>query len=134
MAKRRAFQKRKKSKRGVKKKFKDAMLKLRRMSKKQQYEVAAGASNEFIKDLVSYMKKLRNKPHLVKNSKHRKTLKKHRKQLRRLINSRVGVKSKRKILLMKGGFLPLLIPIIMASIGGAATIGAAATQAAIMKS
>ena len=103
------------------------------MSKKQEYKVVAGASNEFIRDISKHISKLRNKPHLVKNSKHRKTLKKHQKKLRRLINSKVGVKSKRTILFMKGGIFPLLIPIISAAIGAAGSVAAAGTSAAILR-
>ena len=62
MSKRRAFHKRKKSKVAIKKKFQDAMLKLRRVSKQQQRKVVAGASDEFIKDMSTYISKLWNKP------------------------------------------------------------------------
>lgn len=132
MAKRRHF-KVKKSKMTVKKKFKNAMFKLRHMSKKKQQNVVAGASKEFIKDISKHLSKIRSKPHLVKNSKHRKQLKRHRAKLQRLVNPQVSLDKKRKILLMKGGIIPFLIPIICASIGAAGTVGAAAAGAAIAK-
>ena len=125
--------KRKKSKMTVKKKFKNAMFKLRRMGKKKQQNVIAGASREFIKDISAYLSKIRRQPQLVKKFKHRRQLKKYRGKLRRLVNPQVSLEKKRNILLMKGGIAPFLIPIICASIGAAGTIGAAATGAAIAK-
>jgi len=130
MAKRRGYKRQKKSKMVVKKKFKIAMLKLRRMSKKQQQETVAGASKEFIRDMSTVLNKMRNKPHLVKSSKHRKQLKRHRTKLRRLVSPQVSLDKKRKILLMKGGIAPLLIPILCASIGAAGAVGSAAVMRA----
>lgn len=118
----------------VKSKFKNAMFHLRRLKRHNQRKSVAGASREFIKDISMHMKKIQNKPHLVGNSKHRRQLKKHASKLRRLINPQVSLEKKRRILLMKGGIIPFLIPIICASIGAAGSIGAAATSAAIMKS
>jgi hypothetical protein len=132
MAKRRHF-KVKKSKMSVKNKFKNAMFKLRRMGKRKQQNVIAGASKEFIKDISDYLSKIRRKPHLVKNWKHRKQLKRHRVKLQRLVNPQVSLDKKRKILLMRGGIFPFVIPIICASIGAAGTVGAAAVGAAIAK-
>lgn len=132
MAKRRRF-KDKKSKFTVKKKFKNAMFNMRRMSKKKQQNVIAGASREFIKDISVYLSKIRRKPYLVKNSKHRRQLKKHRGKLQHLVSPQVSLDRKRKILLMRGGIAPFLIPIICASIGAAGTVGAAATGAAIAR-
>ena len=125
--------KRKKSKMTVKKKFKNAMFKLRRMGKKKQQNVIAGASREFIKDISAHLSKIRRQPKLVKKIKHRRQLKKYRGKLRRLVNPQVSLEKKRNILLMKGGIAPFLIPIICASIGAAGTVGAAATGAAIAK-
>ena len=118
----------------VKAKFKNAMFQLRRISKQKQRNSVATASNEFIKDLSKHLAKIRMQPHLVKNKKHRTQLKRNRGKLLNLINPQVSLGKKRGILLMKGGIIPLLIPIICASIGAAGTVGAAATSAAIMKS
>lgn len=117
----------------VKRKFFNAMQSLRRMSRKQQRLRASNASNEFIRDVSSIMKKLRTKPHLVTN-KHKRLLKRYKKPLRRLVQSGSSVKSKRKVLLMRGGIIPFLIPIICAAIGAAGTVGAGAAGAAIMRS
>lgn len=134
MAKRRRKRGKKSSKVNVKPKFKQAMFKIRRMSKQGQRKIVAQASPQFVKDVGIFLSKIRNRPHLIKNAKHRRQLKRHGTKLRRLVNPHVSVEKKRRILLMKGGIIPFLVPIICASIGAAGTVGAAATSAAIMKS
>ena len=118
----------------IKDKFKKAMFKLRRFKRQNQRLTVARASREFINDISQYLKKIQTRPHLVKNKKHRQTLKKHRGKLRRLVDPHLSTEKKRQILLMKGGIVPFLIPIICASIGAAGSVGAAATSAAILKS
>lgn len=125
---------RKKAQIQVKKKFRHAMLKMRRMSRQQQRKIVTGSSTEFIKDMSKFLSKLRTKAYLVKSSKHRRQLKRHKHKLRHLVNPSIPIEKKRKILLMKGGIAPFLIPIICASITAAGGVGAAATSAAIMKS
>ena len=134
MAKRRSRRSKKSSKVYVKSKFKKAMFKLRRMSKQRQRKIVAQASPEFIKDVGIFLSKIRTEPHLIRNAKHRRQLKRQRSKLLRLVNPHVSVEKKRRILLMRGGIVPFLIPIICAGIGAAGTVGAAATSAAIMKS
>ena len=117
----------------VKPKFADALRRLKRMKKANQKTAIFGASNEFIRDLSSFMQKIKHRPDLVSKSR-RKTLAKHRAKLRKLIHAKTSIDNKRLILSQTGGILPFLIPIICASITAAGGIGAAATSAAIIKS
>ena len=114
------------------------MQKLNRMSPAKRRLATIGASNVFIRDVSNAVKKIRTRPHLVKGAKHRQVLKKHRNKLRRLVNPRVSINKKRRILTQVGGIVPLLIPVIVAAIGAAGTtaagIGGAAVHAAISKS
>ena len=126
--------KQKSKKIAVKQKFVQAMSRLRRMKKNQQKAVVSKASNEFIRDVSGFMKKIRNKPNLVKKTAHRKTLKRYSKHLRKLIHAKTPIHKKRLILQQRGGIFPFLIPIIIAGISAAGSIGAAATSAAILKS
>ena len=103
-----------------------------RMSKQKQKQNVAGASNEFIRDVSSFMNKLRKQPHLV-GSRHKATLRKHKQKLRRLVSSKTPIHVKRAILQQKGGIIPLLIPLIVAAIGATGAVGAAATHAGIMR-
>ena len=117
-------------------KFKRAMFTLKKLTPEKRRLATIGASNLFIRDVSSALKKIRSRPHLVKG-KHRKVLKKHRDKLRRLVNAKVSINKKRSILTQKGGIVPVLIPIICAAIGAAGTtaagIGGAAVHAAISK-
>ena len=116
----------------VKKQFKQALARLRRMTPVKQREAVWGASNVFVNDVVNFMKKIRHKGHLVKPS-HRKILKRHRLKLRKLVHPKTSMHRKRMILSQKGGFLSILLPIIVALIGAGGGIGAAAVSAKIMK-
>ena len=116
----------------IKSKFADAVKRLKRMSQSRQKSSILRASDEFIRDMCSFIQQLKHRPDLVKSS-HRKTLKRHRKKLRKLIHAKTPILEKRVMLTQRGGFFPFLIPIIVASITGAASIGAAATSAAIIK-
>ena len=117
-------------------KFTRAMQTLKRLSPEKRRLATIGASNVFIRDVSSALKKIRARPHLVKG-KHRKVLKKHRNKLRRLVSAKVSVNKKRSILTQKGGIAPILIPIICASIAAAgstaAGIGGAAVSAAMSR-
>ena len=117
-------------------KFKRAMNTLKGLSPEKRRLATIGASNVFIRDVSSALKKIRTRPHLVKAS-HQKVLKKHRNKLRNLVNAKVSINKKRSILTQKGGIVPLLIPVICAAIGAAGTtaagVGGAAVHAAISK-
>ena len=116
----------------AKKKFIKSISYLRRLKPQKQREMMLNSSNEFIRDISSFLAKIRKRPDLV-TAKHRKVLKKHRNKLRKLVHAKTGVQSKRLILSQKGGIIPFLIPIITAVIGGASSIAAGATTAAILK-
>lgn len=117
----------------VKGKFYNALQSLRRMKAKEQRMRASNASREFIKDVSKVMRQIRTKPHLVSN-KHRKILKRYKKPLRQLIKRNSSLARQRKVLLLRGGILPFLVPIICASIAAAGSVGASAAGAAIMRS
>ena len=133
-----------------KKQFVKAMFSLAKMSEQKQREAATQASPQFIKDLCKVLSNLRNHPELL-NAKQRKRIQPHINKLRKLIHSKTSMAKKRLILsqsisgahakapfskrpIQKGGILPILIPIICASIAGGTTIAASAVGAAIMKS
>jgi hypothetical protein len=138
------------------KQFVKAMFSLHKMSKQKQREAAMQASPQFIRDLCKVLSNLRNHPELL-NAKQRKRIQPHVNKLRKLIHSKTSIAKKRLILsqtanrthakapfsskrtllarpIQKGGILPILIPIICASIAGGTTIAASAVGAAIMKS
>lgn len=117
----------------VKRKFIKAMKSLQDMPKRKQRIAAVNASNEFIRDVGRFMKKIQKRPGLVMKAAHRKILQRNKKKLRKLIHAKTPVTEKRLILAQKGGIIPALIPIVCAIIGAAGTIGASATHAAISK-
>lgn len=117
----------------VKRKFNNAMRRLHRLKGAQQRVLVKGASNEFIRDVSGFLKKIRGKSHLVKSARHRNTLKRHRKKLQKLVHAKTPLDKKRKILLQRGGIAPLLIPIIVAIIGAGGGVASAATHAAISR-
>ena len=121
----------------VKKQFKKAIAHLRQMKPAKQRAAVVGASNMFIRDVSSFMKRLRNKPHLVKPA-HQKVLKRHKQKLKKLVNAKTPIYKKRLILYQHGGqiggqFISILLPIILAAIGAGGTIGGSAVAATIMK-
>ena len=116
----------------VKRQFKQALARLRRMTPVKQREAILGSSSRFINDITNFMKKIRHKAHLVKPS-HRRILKRHKKKLQKLVHPKTTVRRKRLILSQKGGFISILLPIIVALIGAGGSIGAGAVGAAIMK-
>ena len=116
----------------TKRKFVNAIKRLKGMKKDAQLKAVLGASNEFIKDLSVYIRQLRRRPDLVKAS-HRKVLKKHGTKLRKLIHAKTPIHQKRLILMQSGGIFPFLIPVITAVLSAGGAIGAAATSAAILK-
>ena len=116
----------------VKRKFYNALQSLRRMSPKQQRLRAKNASKEFVTDVSNVMSKIRRRPNLVSN-KHKKILRRYKKPLRQLVKKDSSAKRKRKVLLLRGGILPFLVPIICAGIGAAGSIGASAVGSAVMR-
>ena len=137
MAKRKGAKTKKHSKRKakirVKSKFVKALQSLRKMKTQEQRMRTKNASNEFIQDVSRTISRLRTRPDLV-NSKHRRILKRYKKPLRQLVNRASSIKQKRKVLLLRGGIFPALIPILCATIGAAGAVGASAAGAAVMKS
>ena len=67
------------------------------------------ANNQFIRKFCTHIKKLR---HAKLNKSQRKVLQANKATLRKLANGKVSLKSKRKMLSQRGGFLPALIPLI----------------------
>ena len=82
----------------VKRKFVNAMKKLKGMKASKQRTAVLGASTEFIRDVSGLMSKLRKQPQLV-NTSQRKVLKTHRSKLRKLIHAKTPINNKRLILL-----------------------------------
>ena len=120
----------------VKRQFRRAMKHLQRMNPVKQRTAVVGASNKFIRDMTGFLSKIRSKGDLVKPS-HRKILRRHRKKLKKLVNPKTSIATKRLILSQKGGIAPALIPVIVALIGAgggvAASAAGGAAHAAIMK-
>lgn len=92
----------------VKKKFKKAIAHLSKVSKDKQRKILKNASNEFIVDIQNFFRSIRRKAYLF-NAAQRKVLKKYKRNLQKLVNSKVTLKTKRKILSMKGGLPPLAL-------------------------
>lgn len=103
------------------------------MTPVKQRATVLSASDRFIHDFTKFLRNIRNKGHLMKPS-HRRILKKHRNKLRKLVKANTPMNMKRLILTQKGGIVPFLIPLAVAMIGAAGTVGASAAGAAIMKS
>ena len=74
------------------------------------------ANNGFIRQMCTHVKKLRYKK---LTGKQVKSLKRHAPKLRTLANSKVSLTKKRKLLSQRGGFLSVLAPILMSTIGPA---------------
>lgn len=74
------------------------------------------ANNGFIRQMCTHIKKLRHKK---LRGKQIKALKRHAPKLRTLVNSKVPLSKKRRLLSQRGGLLPMLAPILMSTIGPA---------------
>ena len=103
--------KRKTKSRRAPSKFAKAIQALKRMRPSQRCIAIRHANDRFIRDMVSHVRKLRNKklsPKMVKQ------VKRHSQNLRWIANPKISLKKKRNRLAQKGGlaFLPLLAPII----------------------
>lgn len=110
MAKRKAV----KRKRGKSSKFSEAIRALQRMKANQRYNAIRYANDRFIHDIVSHVRKLRTRK---LPPQRRKLLKRFTKKLRFIINPKVSLQHKRKTLTQKGGFLPNLLPMLIANKG-----------------
>ena len=74
------------------------------------------ANDNFVRKFCTHVKKLR---HTKLHPSQHKVLAVNRAKLRKLANSKVSLKSKRKMLTQRGGFLPALIPLIASVVGPA---------------
>ena len=97
-------------------KFRSALLQLKRLKPHHQCEAMKMANNGFIRQMCTHVKKLRR---AKLNGKQINSLKRHRNKLRALTNARVSLARKRKLLSQRGGFLPLLIPLLGSIVGPA---------------
>ena len=109
-----AYQKKKKSRR-TSSKFVKAIQTLKRMRPKQRYIAIRHSNDKFIRDVVSHVRKLRNRK---LSPKMKGIVKKHTKSLRLLANGKVSLKRKRNRLSQKGGgILGVLLPLLSAVAG-----------------
>lgn len=90
-------------------KFSNAIQSLRRMKMGQRCNAIRFANDKFIRDIVTHVKRLRNKK---VSPQVRKSLRKHSKKLRFITNPKVSIQRKRNALSQKGGILPFLLPIL----------------------
>ena len=98
------------SRRGsTKNKFVQTLQKLKSLPNAHKYQAMRMANNNFVRKFCVHVKKLRHKK---LQPSQRKVLEANRSKLRKLANSKVSLKSKRKMLTQRGGFLPALIPLI----------------------
>ena len=74
------------------------------------------ANNGFIRQMCTHIKNLRYKK---LKGKQIKALKRHAPKLRKLVSSKVSLNKKRRLLSQRGGFLSMLAPVLMSSIGPA---------------
>ena len=112
MAKRRMVKRK-----GVKRKpskFSKAIQSLQRMKGDQRCNAIRFANDKFIRDIVSHVKKLRTRK---VSAKDQKLLKRYSTKLRFISSPKVSLQKKRQTLTQKGGFLPLLLPILTLAIG-----------------
>ena len=105
-----AFQ-RKTKRRRAPTKFVKAIRELKHMRPSQRCIAIRHSNDRFIRDVVSHVRKLRNKK---LSPKMLKQVKRHSKHLRWIANPKISLKKKRQRLSQKGGFafLPLLAPLI----------------------
>ena len=88
-------------------KFNVTLKRLRKLNPFQRRSAMQVANDKFIRHFVSQVKKLKRATGLQPSLKTK--LKRHTKALRKLTNQRTSMKSKRKMLSQRGGFLPLLL-------------------------
>ena len=90
------------------------------------------ANHKFVNDLCAATRKLRYAK-IKLTPTLRKKLTRHRQHLRSLANRRTSVQTKKKLLTQRGGVLPFLIPLIVAGISAAGSVGAAAVHGAVSR-
>lgn len=90
-------------------KFSKTIQTLRKMNTADRCKAIRFANDKFIRDMVTHVKKLRNKK---VSPQTRKLLRKHRKRLRFIANPKVSMQRKRKALSQKGGFVGALLPLL----------------------
>ena len=90
-------------------KFVQTLRKVKSLPNAHKYQAMRMANNNFVRKFCVHVKKLKHKK--LRPS-QRKVLAANRSKLRKLANSKVSLKSKRKMLTQRGGFLPALIPLI----------------------
>ena len=73
------------------------------------------ANNDFIKQMCIHIRKLRNKRNL--SHKQIDALHRHAPKLRELASTKVPLTKKRRLLSQRGGFLPMIAPLIMSVAG-----------------
>ena len=88
-------------------KFNVALKRLKSLRAGQRRQAIEIANDKFIRHFISKVKKLRRASNLRPNIKAR--LKRNAQKLRKLTGKRGSLKSKRKMLTQRGGFLPLLL-------------------------
>ena len=88
-------------------KFNAILKRLRKLNPYQRRSAIEVANDKFIRHFVTQVKKLKRATGLQPSLKTK--LKRHTKALRKLTNQRTSMKSKRKMLSQRGGFLPLLL-------------------------
>ena len=99
-------------------KFISTLHRLKKLRPRQRNQAIQLANNKFIRDFVSGVKQLRNarlKPSM------RTRLKRQAKNLRKFVNSKTSIGTKRKMLVQRGGFAPLLLaalPALGSILGG----------------
>ena len=91
--------------------FRTAMGRLRRLKPHHQCQAMKLANNDFIKQMCTHIRKLRHKRGL--NHKQVDGLRRHAPKLRTLANTKVSLKKKRNLLSQRGGFLPMIAPLLM---------------------
>lgn len=91
---------------------------LQRSNPKERISILKGADNRIIK-LIAEMALNTLHGNIRLTRKQRKGLQRHKQILRSLANKRIRLGEKRQLLIQqKGGFLPLLLPIIASALGG----------------
>ena len=95
--------------------FRTAMGRLRRLKPHHQCQAMKVANNDFIKEMCTHIRKLRHKKNLSRKQRH--GLMRYAPKLRTLVNGKVSLKKKRSLLSQRGGFLPMIAPLIMSVAG-----------------
>ena len=88
-------------------KFYATLKRLKKLNPYQRRSAIEVANDKFIRHFAGQVKKLKRATGLQPSL--RTKLKRHAKALRKLTNKKTSMKSKRKMLSQRGGFLPLLL-------------------------